>query len=217
MGQPCIHSAKQGLRPTLSGSFGICRLHSLRATRPPRSSLANTSALDMSRPSPAVIVGNNPESLSQVRRAKLGCSQNSPPSHIPQRGQVGKDCPDVSSAKEAWHVLKQDASRSNDANNVPRGGPHISLVVFCGLLSGNGEGLAGKARSNHVRNSSVLLGCTGLCELTHISENWRGRQVSVCDAGRDDALAVVAKFNIAAWLPAKKFCAKQATACASEK
>ena len=120
-----------------------------------------------------------------------------------QRGQVSNDGSKVAAGNKSWHVFKQNGFRLYDANNVCRGGPHVALVIGPGLLSGDGEWLAGKARANHIRNSSVLLGCTGLNELTHISEDWRGSQVSVADSGGDDFLAILVPFDITARLPAQ--------------
>jgi hypothetical protein len=89
------------------------------------------------------------------------------------------------------------------ANNVPSCRPHISLVIGRKLPSCHAEGLAGKACCNHVRNASVLLGCTGLNELTHVSEDRGDGQVSVCDSGSDNALAVFVPLDIATGLPSK--------------
>jgi hypothetical protein len=72
------------------------------------------------------------------------------------------------------------------------------------LLSSDAKGLAGKARANHVRNSSVLLGCTGLHELTHVRKDWSGIEVSVGNPGGNDSLAVFVPLDVSDMGPAKQ-------------
>jgi hypothetical protein len=87
------------------------------------------------------------------------------------------------------------------ANDFFSCGPHVPDVSPCELIACDGEWLAGKACANHVRNASVLLGCTGLCELTHISEDGGAVQVSVCDSGSNDALAVFVPLDVSDMRP----------------
>jgi hypothetical protein len=84
------------------------------------------------------------------------------------------------------------------------------------LVSRAAERLAGKARCNHVRNSSVLVGRTGLCELTHVSEDWGDRKESVSDACGNDSLAVVVPFDIADRSPSEQMGSEQSTASSGE-
>jgi hypothetical protein len=148
-------------------------------------------------------VGHDPEPVSFVWRTAVGSSNNAPFPHIPQRGQVSDDGSDIATGNKSWHVLKQNGLRLYVANAVPCCWPHVAFVVGSSLLAGNGEWLAGKACCNHVRKSSVLPSGTGLHELTHVSEDWRGWQVSVCDSGGNNALAVFVPFDIANRLPTK--------------
>jgi hypothetical protein len=146
-------------------------------------------------------VGHNPESLSFVRSSAIVCSDNSPSAHEPQRGQFSDDGSEITAGNKSWHVFKQNGLRLYVANNVARRRPHVPRVIFSGSTTRDAERLAGKASCNHVRNASVLPGCTGLNELTDIAEDGGDGQVSVSDSGGNDLLAVFVPFNIAAWLP----------------
>jgi len=73
------------------------------------------------------------------------------------------------------------------------------ISASCGVA----EWLAWKPARNHVRNASILLGCTGLYELTHVSENGGAGEVSVCDSRGNDALAVFVPFDIATGFPSE--------------
>jgi hypothetical protein len=137
-------------------------------------------------------------------------------SHEAQRGQLSGDGAGVST-KQPWDVLQEDVAGSNQPNNVPRCRPHVLFVIGATFCACARERLAGKACANHVRNSSVLLGRTGLCELTHVSEDRGALKVAVCDALGDDSLAVVVPFDIADVPPPEQLGAEQSAACAAEK
>lgn len=141
-------------------------------------------------------MGGDPEAVALVRSANVGSSENSPAAHVPQRGQVSDDGSDISAGNKSGDVFKQNGLRLYAANDLNGCGPHVSLVGVSELLAGDGKWLTGKARANHVRNSSVLVGCTGLCELTHVSEDGGAVQVSVSDSGSDDALAVFVPLDV---------------------
>jgi hypothetical protein len=149
-------------------------------------------------------------------RSAVGSSDNTPSPHIPQRGQVSDDGSEITAGNKSRHVFKQNGSRLYSANDFTGCGPHVSLVICGSLLAGDGEGLAGKARCNHVRNASVLLGCTGLNELTHVSEDRSDGQVSVCNSGSDNALAIFVPLDIANWPPSEKVRAQESTTGSGE-
>jgi hypothetical protein len=148
-------------------------------------------------------VGSNPKPLAFVISSGVDSSQNSPFPHIPHRGQVSEDGVDISAGNKSRDVLKLHGFRLYDANDFSGCGPHVSHIVVSSLLSCNAEGLAGKARTNHVRNASILFGCTGLNELTHVSEDWGVGEVSVCDSRGNNALAVFVPFDIATGFPSE--------------
>jgi hypothetical protein len=148
-------------------------------------------------------VGHNPPPQALVMSAGIGARYASVASHIPHCGQIGEDDSGVSASKEPWDVFQLDSLRSNTANDIRGCWPHVSFVAFGKLFSGNCEWLAGKARCNHVRNSSILVGCTGLCELTHVSEDWRGWQDAVADTSSNDSLAILVPLDIADWAPSE--------------
>jgi ribosomal protein L27 len=161
-------------------------------------------------------VGHDPESFPAVGRSAVGCADNTPSAHIPQVGQVTDDGSKVAAGNKSSHVFKQNGCRLYAANNVGGCGPHVAFVGIRELLSSDAEGLAGKACANHVCNSSVLLSCTGLCELTHVSKDRGAGQEAVCDALGNDALAVVVPFDIADVSPTEQSGAEQPAACARE-
>jgi hypothetical protein len=162
-------------------------------------------------------VGNNPESVAPMWRSGVASSQNSPPSHIPQRGQVTEDGSKVTAGNKPADVLKEYGFRLYAANDLSRCGPHVAAVVCGLLLSCNTERLAREACANHVRKSSVLVSGTGLCELTHVAKDRGGRQESVTNSGGDDSLAVVVPFDVSDCGPAEQVGSKYAAACTGEK
>lgn len=56
--------------------------------------------------------------------------------------------------------------------------------------------LAREPSANHVRKSSVLSSCTGLHELTHVSEDRGSREEPVLDPLRDDSLTVLVDLDV---------------------
>jgi hypothetical protein len=162
-------------------------------------------------------VGHDPEPVALVRSAGMSCSQNSPAPHIPQRGQVSEDGSEIAAGNKSRDVLKQNGSRLYPANDLSGCWPHIAFVVGSSLLACDAERLAGETCANHVRNSSILVSGTGECELTHVSEDGRGWQVSIRDSGGKHALAVVIPFDVADAIPSEQVMgAEQSTACAAE-
>ena len=129
------------------------------------------------------------------------CRYAAPASHEPHFGQVGEDDSEVSGSKESCDVLQEQVFWSYCANDGFGCWPHVALVRFGKLLARNAEWLAGKACANHVRNASVLVGCTGLNELTHVSEDRGFVQVSVCDSRGNDSLAILVPLDVSDMLP----------------
>ena len=145
-------------------------------------------------------VGQNPQPFTPVRGTDIVSSQHCPPNTVPERGQVTDDLPEVGASipgKQSWNVLSEHVSGSNLAYNVAEGGPHVSLVCVSALLAGAGEGLAGKAACNHVRNASVL-GCPASGdELSDIPEDGSHIDAAVRLAGLEDLLTVGLPLDVA--------------------
>ena len=121
-------------------------------------------------------------------------SQHSPPSINPQAGQLPEKASQVGvpfsavSSKQTWDVLSEDPSGLNFPNDLEEGRRHVALVVVGSASSGDGEGLAGKAACNHLRNASVLTGVAVSHEGAHVSEDWEGSQASIRLARLEDGL-----------------------------
>jgi hypothetical protein len=148
-------------------------------------------------------VGHDPQALSFVRSFGIVSSHNSPLAHVPQVGQVTNDCSNVTAGNKSSNVFKENGFRPYCANDFNGFRPHVSVIVFCELSTCNAEWLAREACRNHICKSSVLFSCTGLNELTNVSEDWGGWQESVSDSSCDDALAVFVPFDIADRFPSK--------------
>jgi len=93
-----------------------------------------------------------------VRRAAIVRSEHRPFRIEPERGQVSEYGSEVGVRSEPWDVLQQRESRSYSAKNVCGFGPEVALVGVSESLAGDGEGLAGKARRNHIDQASIALG-----------------------------------------------------------
>tara|TARA_R110000824_G_scaffold61994_6_gene164444 strand:+ start:556 stop:801 length:246 start_codon:yes stop_codon:yes gene_type:complete len=78
-------------------------------------------------------------------------------------------------------------------------------------MTGDTEGLARKASCKYVRNSLILVNCTGLDETVNVSKDWCFVEESVFDPLREDFLAVGVVFDIAYRPPAQQLSPKQTT------
>lgn len=107
-----------------------------------------------------VAVGQHEEPLASVRRANVRRPDQTPLRIEPERGKVGED--DVKSQpKVSCDVLEENERRvalRDDACDV---GPEVSLVVDSELLAGDGEGLAGVARSDEIHATAPAFAVEG--------------------------------------------------------
>jgi hypothetical protein len=204
MGQPISHSVHSGfnLPPATAARVGVLRLYSEGA--------AHSFALC------AVGVGKNPDSVAEMGRALLSCGKTTPFRIEPQFGQSPENSGQVSEGNKGSDVFQPRDRGSYSVNDAGCCIPHVTGVCRSEHVAGEAVGLAGKACANHVRNSSVLVGRTGLCELTHVSEDGGEVQVSVCDSGSNDALAVFVPLDVSDMSHPQQLGSQQATACASE-
>jgi hypothetical protein len=152
-GHPIIHSQNSLRR--VEGAFpNPFRCHQLRSeswftVRPPFQSSASG-------------VGNNPDSLSLVRGANGGCSQNSPLRIEPQRGQVPENS-SKSPRSEHWRVLHKHKSGAYFANHPGHVKPHsASGAVNARALACGADVLAWEAARNNVNSSCPRSSVKGL-------------------------------------------------------
>lgn len=100
--------------------------------------------------SPAVGVGNNPESITDVRRANGGSGYARPFEVIPARGQITGDSIE-SSNKERCDVFHDDESGSKVANESRIFSPQSApLAGQTGPATGDADVLAGEAADDDV-------------------------------------------------------------------
>jgi hypothetical protein len=127
------------------------------------------------------------------------------PSHIePQAGQVTEDGSEVARGKKPWDVLQQREARSYSAKDCGGLGPEVAGVVGSGSLAGDGEGLAGEAARNHVRNAAIALGRSAGEKVAHVTEDGGRIKNAIRDARRENRLAVGLDFDVADSSPAEE-------------
>jgi hypothetical protein len=99
--------------------------------------------------------------------------QHTPPSIIPQRGQVTEHGSEISMRfrQETWDVFQERESRSYNANGIPRGRPHVARVVLASLLSGAAERLARKSGCNDINHALIRFGVPITDECSDIAED----------------------------------------------
>jgi hypothetical protein len=130
----------------------------------------------------------------------IGSSQHTPPDIKPHFGQVTDDLAEVASSipgKESWHVLSEHVSGSNLPHHFSELGPEVSVVCGTLSLSCNGEGLAGKAPRNQIRNASVLSGVACSNELPDIPEDGGRINPAVLNPRLEGFLAIGFVFDVA--------------------
>ena len=145
-------------------------------------------------------VGQNPHPLAPVRGANIVNSQHTPSDTVPERGQVTDDLAEVASSipgKESWHVFSEHVSGSNLPHHLGELRPKVAVVGASLALAGNGEGLAGKASRNHVRNALILSGVSCSNELPHVPEDGGRINAAIRNPRLEDRLAIAFVFDVA--------------------
>lgn len=137
------------------------------------SSIAVLYAIFGSRPEPASIgflnlcqssvfgVGNNEDSLPEVRSPNAGSRYTIPFRIIPALGQVSENFTHRSPficVKEAWDVFHEDESRSYHANDSCELRPEPPFVRLTFLFACATDGLAGEASADEV-NGFKFISC----------------------------------------------------------
>jgi hypothetical protein len=121
----------------------VCKLGLL-----PRSNAAKSGPA-----SEAFGVGHNPDALSEMRSAGVGCTDDSPSRIKPHLGQVS-EYTTKPSRSEHWRVLHERESWSYFANDSGHFHPESGFLTFdpC-TLAGRADVLAGKAARNDINTS----------------------------------------------------------------
>ena len=159
-GNPIIHNAKEGCRPTTSvierssGEFA----HKSRATRslkPFAPSVARPHARKKSFDSLAPMVGNGEKSGASLRCAGVGCVKHSPFRIVPEVGQVSENVSE-SDSQVICDVFQDDVTRSHLANDSRELGPEVSRIIGSLAVSRSAKRLAWIPAADHVSGLQVV-------------------------------------------------------------
>jgi len=157
-------------------------------------------------------VGQNPDSLSEVRRSNVGRTEHSPLRIEPELGQVSENSVKPPRS-ERWGVLHVHESGSHLANDSchlsPKAGALAIETVTC---SGNTDVLARKSSRNHLNQPSPR----SAVKSCNVRPNWENRQASIGLPLRQNGRAVGITFNCAHGSPSEEVAAKYSSASARE-
>jgi hypothetical protein len=78
----------------------------------------------------------------------------------------------MAGSKETWDVFQERESRSNQANDLKGGWPHVSWVVCGCLLSSDRERLAREATGYDVNHALIYAGVPFRDECSDIAVDW---------------------------------------------
>jgi hypothetical protein len=190
-------------------SFGVTIVRSFaRAPVPPH--------LQSAAPPVAVTtvgVGQNPDALSEVGRASVGSSQNSPSSIKPHLGQVPENSAKPPNS-EHWAVFHEREARSYFADDAGHFSPEAgSLSVESCALAGRADVLAWEAPRNHVNNSAPRRSVEG----TYIIPNGERWNVPFILSLHESSCAVGVSLHGAHGPPPEQLASKNAASTACEK
>ena len=99
--------------------------------------------------------------------------------------------------KEPWDVLQEDEAWLHFTNHIHGGGPHVSGVIFCALVSCDREGLTRESSRHDINHAAISSGVPLIEECSDIAEDWGGVEHSVFDALPEHALTVRVPLDIA--------------------
>jgi len=157
-------------------------------------------------------VGNNPDSISAVRRANVGCAQHSPPSIEPHLGQVSENS-SKPPRSECWRVLHERVSRScltNDAGHFCPQPAALAIKSFSG--SCKADVLAREAARNHVNKSAPRVSVKG----ANVIPNREGREKAIILSLGKNACGVGFPFNGAHGSPSEQLAAEYSSTSAGK-
>jgi hypothetical protein len=168
--------------------------------------------LPLSRLSEAFGVGKNPDSLPDVGSAGVGSRYNSPPTVVPQRGQVSENSSEPPRS-ECWAVFHERKSGSYLANDPRHFGPEAgSLAVQSVPVPGDADVLARKSARNHVNKPSPR----SSVKRPNVIPNRERREKSVILSGGKNARSVWLPLNSADRAPSEEVASENASTSARE-
>jgi hypothetical protein len=139
----------------------------------------------------------------------MDCSQHSPATIVPQRGQVPENSSEPPRS-ESWGVLHEDVSRSNLANDPSHLRPQsASLAVEPCTFPCDADILAGKSTGDDVDVSAPPEAVEG----SHVIPDREAVEQSVTLAGEQHTATVGIKLNSADGAPAKPDPCQDASSC----
>jgi hypothetical protein len=143
----------------------------------------------------------------------MDCAEHSPPSIVPQRGQVSENTSQPSKS-EHWGVFHDDVAGSHLANDSGHFAPEpAALPVDAGAFACNADVLAGKPARYHVNNSAPR----AAVKRAHVGPNRENVEASVVLSLCQNGCGVGITFNGAHALPSEEFPSKNASTSAREK
>jgi hypothetical protein len=162
----------------------------------------------------AVGVGHNPNSLSEMGGACVGCSQNSPSSIKPHLGQVSENSAKPPNS-EHWAVFHERESRSYFADDAGHFAPEAGAfaVESFALAVCRADVLARESARNHVNNSAPRRSVEG----TNIIPNGERWKVPFILSLHESSGAIGVSLHGADGSPPKELASENAASTACEK